>query len=87
MRRALYIVLVLVMAAACGPHRIPRDDMEDILYRMLVQDQQIRQDPQLRKQADTMLVYEGISRPMALTRMTSCTAWSTTWRSRPAWRR
>ena len=46
MRRALYIVLVLVMAAACGPHRIPRDDMEDILYRMLVQDQQIKQNPQ-----------------------------------------
>ena len=68
MRRALYIVLVLVMAAACGPHRIPRDDMEDILYRMLVQDQQI-------------------TRPMALTRMTSCTAWSTTWKSLPAWRR
>ena len=60
MRRALYIVLVLVMAAACGPHRIPRDDMEDILYRMLVQDQQIKQNPQLRRQADTMLVYEGI---------------------------
>jgi len=60
MRRALYIVLVLVMAAACGPHRIPRDDMEDILYRMLVQDQQIKQNPQLRRQADTMLVYEGV---------------------------
>ena len=47
---APYIVLVLVMAAACGPHRIPRDDMEDILYRMLVQDQQIKQNPQLRRQ-------------------------------------
>lgn len=60
MRRALHIVVVLLMVAACGPHRIPSDDMEDILYRMLVQDQQIKQDPKLRKQADTMLVYEGI---------------------------
>lgn len=60
MRRVLYIVLVMLLVAACGPHRIPRDDMEDIVYRMLVQDQQIKQDPKLRKQADTMLVYEGI---------------------------
>ena len=60
MRRVLYIVLVVLLVAACGPHRIPRDDMEDIMYRMLVQDQQIKQDPKLRKQADTMLVYEGI---------------------------
>ena len=60
MRRAFHIVLVLLMVAACGPHRIPREDMEDILYRMLIQDQQIKQDPRLRKQADTMLVYEGI---------------------------
>lgn len=60
MRRVFHIVLVLLMVAACGPHRIPREDMEDILYRMLIQDQQIKQDPRLRKQADTMLVYEGI---------------------------
>ena len=60
MRRALHIVLALLLVAACGPHRIPSDDMEDIVYRMLVQDQQLRQDPKLRKQADTMLVYEGI---------------------------
>ena len=60
MRRVLYIVLVVLLVAACGPHRIPRDDMEDIVYRMLVQDQQIKQDPKLRQQADTMLVYEGI---------------------------
>lgn len=60
MRKALHIVLVLLMVAACGPHRIPREDMEDIMYRMLVQDQQLKQNPMLRKGVDTMLVYEGI---------------------------
>lgn len=60
MRKVLHIVLAVLLMAACGPHRIPRDDMEDILYRMLVQDQQLKQDMQLRKQADTSLVYEGI---------------------------
>lgn len=60
MRKVLHIALAVLLVAACGPHRIPRDDMEDILYRMLVQDQQLKQDMQLRKQADTSLVYEGI---------------------------
>lgn len=60
MRRVLHIVIVMLLAAACGPHRISRDDMEDIMYRMLIQDQQVKQDPRLRRQADTSLVYEGI---------------------------
>ncbi|MBR0246625.1 MAG: DUF4296 domain-containing protein [Bacteroidales bacterium] len=60
MRRGFHIVLAVLLVAACGPHRIPRDDMEDIMYRMLIQDQQVRQDPVLRRQADTSLVYEGI---------------------------
>ena len=34
--------------------------MEEIMYQMLVQDQQINHDFQLRVQADTCLVYEGI---------------------------
>lgn len=34
--------------------------MEDIFYDMLIQDQQLKQDPDLRKKADTLLVYEAI---------------------------
>ncbi|MBO4633971.1 MAG: DUF4296 domain-containing protein [Bacteroidales bacterium] len=62
MRRVLLLVLVLLLAAvSCrGPKRIPRDDMEEIFYQMFLQDQQIKQTPKLKKQADTMLVYEGI---------------------------
>lgn len=60
MRRALYIGLILLLAASCGPRVIKRARMERIIADMLVQDQQIKQDVSLRKQADTSLVYEGI---------------------------
>ena len=60
MRKWLHIVLVLVVAVSCGPRRIPRDDMERIMADILVLDQQIKSDRQLKKQADTSLVYEGI---------------------------
>lgn len=60
MRKALYIVLVLLLAAACGPRKIPRDDMENIMADILIQDQQIKMNRDLKKQADTSLVYEGI---------------------------
>ena len=60
MKKALYIVLLLFLAAACGPRIISRDDMKAIVRDMLVQDQQVKQDPKLRRQADTSLVYEGI---------------------------
>ena len=64
-RSALHIVLALVMALlaldACrGPRRIPKDDMTDIFYEMFLQEQVIRSTPELRRQADTSLVYEGI---------------------------
>lgn len=49
------------MAASChGPRVIPRDKMADIYYEMFLVDQQVREDPDLRRQADTMLVYEGV---------------------------
>lgn len=61
MKRALHIILVLLLAASClGPRRIPRDEMEDIFYEMLLQEQFVRSDATLRKQMDTLLIYEGI---------------------------
>ena len=60
MRKYLHILLVVLLAAACGPQRIPRDEMENIMADILIQDQQIKQDRELKKQADTSLVYEGI---------------------------
>ena len=60
MRKALYTLLILLLALSCGPRRISRDNMVEIMYQMLVQDQQIKYDQQLRKQADTSLVYEAI---------------------------
>lgn len=61
MRRILHIGLVLLLALACqGPRTIPRDQMEDILYDILVQDQQVKRNRALRQQADTSQVYAGI---------------------------
>ena len=60
MRKYLHVLLVVLLAAACGPQRIPRDDMENIMADILLQDQQVKQDRELKKQADTSLVYEGI---------------------------
>ena len=60
MRKALYTLLFLLLAVSCGPRRISRDNMEEIMYQMLVQDQQIKSDYHLKAQADTCLVYEAI---------------------------
>lgn len=64
MLRLRHIVLVVLAAllafSACGPRRIPKDDMEDIFYLMFLQDQKIKQDRSLKQMADTSLVYAGI---------------------------
>ena len=62
MRRFLHIIFLLVaVAVSCrGPRVIPRDKMADIYYDMFMADQQVRQEPLLREQADTMLVYEAV---------------------------
>ncbi len=60
MRKWLHIVLVLLLVVSCGPRKISRDDMEHIMADILVQDQQLKQDWALRKQADTSLVYAAI---------------------------
>lgn len=64
--RAVHIVLAilaLTLWVSCkGPRRIPRGKMVDIYGEMFMQDQTLRQHQDLRKKADTMLVYEGIFR-------------------------
>ena len=54
------LTVLLLAASACGPRKIPRDDMESILSDMLLQDQQIKINREIKRQADTSLVYEGI---------------------------
>ena len=60
MRKVGYILLLVLLAAACGPRKIPREDMENIMAEILIQDQQIKQEHKLSRVADTSLVYEGI---------------------------
>ena len=55
------LLLVLLCLASCrGARRIPRGKMQSIFYEMFLQDQLVRNDPSLRREADTSLVYEGI---------------------------
>ena len=61
LRKGAYLVLLAVLlVSACGPRKISRDEMQDIIYEMLIQDQQIKINRDLKTQADTSLVYEGI---------------------------
>ena len=61
MRKILHILLVVAVAVSChGPRVIPRDELAQIYYDMFMADQQVRDDPTLRQQADTMLVYETV---------------------------
>ena len=62
MRKLLHIMVLLLAVAvvSCqGPRVIPRKDMVRVMREMLLQDQQIRINLTGR-QADTLLVYEGI---------------------------
>ena len=56
----LVVLLAVLLVSACGPRKIPKDEMQDIIYEMLLQDQQIKINRDLKPQADTSLVYEGI---------------------------
>lgn len=60
MKRGFYIVLLCLVVLSCGPRRISRAEMEEIIYEMLLQDQQIKIETKLKPEADTSLVYEGI---------------------------
>ena len=51
----------LLLAVSCqGPKRIPRDELIEIYADMYMADQFIREDYDLRREADTLLVYEGV---------------------------
>ena len=61
MKRALHIVLALLVAAACqGPRVIPKDTLVDIYTDMFLADQMVREMNIPRTQMDTMLLYEAI---------------------------
>ena len=60
MKKFGYILLLVLLAAACGPRKIPRADMENIMADILIQDQQIKIERNLSRVADTSLVYEGV---------------------------
>lgn len=57
LRNIVFVLMLALLAASCGPRKIPKEDMEDIFYHMFLQDQRIKQDRDLRKQADTSQVY------------------------------
>lgn len=61
MKKFFLLVLVTLAALSCrGPRVIKDDEMEEIMYQMLLQDQYLKQHPELRRVADTTLVYGGI---------------------------
>lgn len=62
MRRLLLLACTtLLLAVSCqGPRRIPRDELIEIYADMYMADQFIREDYELRREADTLLVYEGV---------------------------
>lgn len=66
MKAFRHIVLALVGAAflalSCGPRVIPRGKLTDIYADMFLTDQWLRENPEVSKTADTLLVYEPIFR-------------------------
>ncbi len=59
---AVAALVLLIAACQDGIDRIPRKEMVEIYSEMYLQDQMVRNQPDLRKQADTSLAYEGIFR-------------------------
>ena len=61
MRRALHIVLVLLVAAACqGPRIIPKGTLTDIYEDMFLADQMVREENMQRDDLDSLLLYEAV---------------------------
>ncbi|MBR1705307.1 MAG: DUF4296 domain-containing protein [Bacteroidales bacterium] len=56
------LAAVLALSSCRGPKRISRSEMKDIYFDMFMADQHIKDDRDLKRQADTMLVYEGVFR-------------------------
>lgn len=56
-----FVLLAALLVCSCrAPKKIPREDMEEIFYLMFMQDQRIKQDRSLKREADTSQVYAGI---------------------------
>lgn len=61
--RPLHIVLLLVVVCFVSCHKeklIPRKELTDIVFEMLVRDQQLKGERRITAIPDTLLVYEGI---------------------------
>lgn len=61
--RARHIVLLLVVVCFVSCHKaklIPRGELTDIVFEMLVRDQQLKGERRITAIPDTLLVYEGI---------------------------
>lgn len=62
MKKILLLMVPFVLAVSChrGPERIPRDEMEEIMHEVLLQDQYLKVTSAPKRLVDTTLVYEGI---------------------------
>lgn len=61
--RGIHIVILVLLATilSCrGPKLISKSEMKDIYTDMFLMDQYLKNDRELKRHADTMLVYEGI---------------------------
>ena len=56
----LALACIAALAASCGPRVIPRGKLSDIYVEMLLTDQWLRDNPDINRTADTLLVYEPI---------------------------
>ena len=60
-RCSILLLLGLLLAFSCQrPRTIPREEMEDIFYEMLVLDQQVKRNQELLRQSDTTQVYAAV---------------------------
>ena len=62
MKKFLLLMVPFVLAVSChrGPERITRDEMEEIMHEILLQDQYLKVTSAPKRLVDTTLVYEGI---------------------------
>lgn len=60
-RHIVVLLIALALFASCkGPKRISRKELTDIVYEMLIRDQQLKIDRRASAIPDSVLVYEGI---------------------------
>ncbi|MBE6223150.1 MAG: DUF4296 domain-containing protein [Bacteroidales bacterium] len=62
MKKLLLLIVPFVLAVSChrGPELIPRDEMEEIMREVLLQDQYLKVTSLPKRLMDTTLVYEGV---------------------------